>query len=138
MDIEAETQKTRAEALQLYNEESAILTAKLKGDKDQIALLERQKAIREKIADLMAQGFTREEATKPAESIVDAAIKLESRSADIGRNWESSSYEVNAYQRRGLSLDGGSMQQVTKQETLLSQIRDILKSIERQPAGAVF
>jgi hypothetical protein len=56
----------------------------------------------------------------------------------MDRNWESSSYEVNAYQRRGLSLNEGGMQQVTKQETLLSQIRDILKSIERQPAGAVF
>jgi tape measure domain-containing protein len=71
--------------------------------------------------------------TPPAESI-SAAIEAAKRDSP----WESSSYEVNAYQRRGLSLNEGGMQQVTKQETILSQIRDILKSIERQPAGAVF
>jgi len=57
----------------------------------------------------------------------------------MGRDWQSSSYDVNAYQRRGLSLDGTSVAGAeSKQETLLSQIRDILKVMERNPAQAVF
>lgn len=68
-------------------------------------------------------------------SAIAAAVAESTKSS---MPWESSSYEVNAYQRRGLSLNEGTTQQVTKQESLLSQIRDILKTIERNPAGAVF
>jgi len=65
-------------------------------------------------------------------SAVAEAVKMD-------RDWQSSSYDVNAYQRRGLSLDGSSVAGAeSKQETLLSQIRDILKVMERNPAGAVF
>jgi hypothetical protein len=67
-----------------------------------------------------------------AVSAIAEAVKME-------RDWQSSSYDVNAYQRRGLSLDGTSVAGAeSKQETLLSQIRDILKVMERNPAQAVF
>lgn len=44
-----------------------------------------------------------------------------------GRDWESSAYGVNAYQRRGLSLDGSTAARDAKKvPDLLTQIRDIL------------
>ena len=48
------------------------------------------------------------------------------------RNWETSQYNVNDYQSRGLSLDGGMQRMRTEEKKvgLLTSIRDILKKAE--------
>lgn len=126
---EEERTKSRNFAQGLYNEESRILSAKLQGNKDLVAQLEREKAIREKIAELVAAGFTPEEAAVPAAAFVDAAKKLQEMQNQPQQTWESSSYSVNDYQSRGLSLDGGTMgRKADQQVTILGQIKDILKA----------
>jgi hypothetical protein len=71
----AETEKSRAAAGEEYRLESAILAARLKGDADRLAALEREKAIRMEMKRLEAAGFSAAEARKPAEAKVDAEKK---------------------------------------------------------------
>jgi hypothetical protein len=66
------TKETRAAAAEEYRFENAMLAARLKGDADRLAKLEREKAIREEIKRLEGAGFTAAEARKPAEAKVDA------------------------------------------------------------------
>jgi tape measure domain-containing protein len=121
--IEEEKSKSRASAMASYNEESAILSATLSGDTVKLKALEREKAIREKIADLMQAGFTAAEAQKPAEAMVDARIK-----ADTIQSAPSPGYrDVNAYQSRGLSL-GGSISTPKKDE--LKTLQSIDKTLK--------
>lgn len=49
--------------------------------------------------------------------------------------WESTNYQVNDFQSRGLALSGGFAEKADKNTTLLGQIRDVLKSIEKKRAG---
>ena len=70
-----QTKESRAAAAEEYRLENAILAARLKGDADRIAKLEREKAIREEIKKLESAGYTAEEARKPAEAKVDAEKK---------------------------------------------------------------
>jgi hypothetical protein len=67
--------ESRAAAAEEYRLENAILAARLKGDADRLAKLEREKAIREEIKKLESAGFTADEARKPAEAKVDAEKK---------------------------------------------------------------
>lgn len=69
------TKESRAAAAEEYRLENAILAARLKGDADRLAKLEREKAIREEMKRLESAGFTPEEARKPAEAKVDAEKK---------------------------------------------------------------
>jgi chemotaxis protein histidine kinase CheA len=66
------TEESRAAAAEEYRLENAILAARLKGDADRLAKLEREKAIREEMKKLESAGFTAAEARKPAEAKVDA------------------------------------------------------------------
>jgi hypothetical protein len=68
----AEKAKSRAAALEEYNLDSAILSARLKSDAAKLASLEREKKIREEMKRLESAGFTTAEARKPAEAKVDA------------------------------------------------------------------
>jgi hypothetical protein len=70
-----EKAKSRAAAMEEYNVESAMLSARLKGDAQKLASLEREKKIREEMKRLESAGFTAEEARKPAEAKVDAEKK---------------------------------------------------------------
>jgi membrane protein involved in colicin uptake len=55
-----------------YNLEAKILAARIRGDADRLAKLEREKAIREEMKKLESAGFTAAEARTPAERKVDA------------------------------------------------------------------
>lgn len=134
--IEAEKQQRRADAMALYNEESAIVTARLSGDKAQVDALEKQKAIREKIAELVGQGFTKEEAAGPAAAMVDAMQKLEAMEGEGAEPRESrAALDVNEYQRRGLSL-GGSVSRPNRDE--LKTLQSIDKTLkEAKKTGAL-
>jgi tape measure domain-containing protein len=125
--IEEETNKSKLKAIASYNEESGILTAKLSGDNERLKALEREKAIREKIAELTQSGFSEKEARKPAEAMVDAYIKLEGKDSP-----RMSPRDVNAYQARGLSLDGNNAgRAVETTNTLLGKIKDILSDAKK-------
>lgn len=78
-----EKAKSRAEAIEEYNLESAILSARLRGDAEKLAALEREKKIREEIARLEQAGFTGAEARGPAAAKVDAEEKA--KKADMAR-----------------------------------------------------
>jgi hypothetical protein len=70
-----ERARSRAAAMEEYNLESAMLSARLKGDAQKLAALEREKKIREEIDRLTRAGFTADEARRPAEAKVDAEKK---------------------------------------------------------------
>jgi hypothetical protein len=78
-----ENAKSRADAMEEYNLDAAILSARLKGDEKRLAALEREKRIREEIKRLESAGFTEEEARKPAEAKVDAETKADEKEAAI-------------------------------------------------------
>lgn len=67
-----EKEKARAAAAEEYRLEKAIIDARLAGDAERLAALEREKKIREEMARLESGGFTAAEARKPAEAKVDA------------------------------------------------------------------
>jgi hypothetical protein len=67
-----EKEKSRAAAAEEYRLEQAILSARLAGDTDRLAKLEREKKIRAEMARLMSAGFTAAEARAPAAAKVDA------------------------------------------------------------------
>ncbi len=71
----AETEKSRAAAADEYRLEKDILAARIRGDAERLAKLEREKAIREEMKRLESAGFTAAEARKPAEAKVDAEKK---------------------------------------------------------------
>lgn len=75
----AERAKTRAAAMEEYNLESELISARIAGDEARIAAAERELKIRREIAALTGQGFTAAEARRPAEAKVDA----ESRAARL-------------------------------------------------------
>jgi hypothetical protein len=70
-----ETEKSRAAAAEECGLEKDMLAARIRGDAERLAKLEREKAIREEIKRLESAGFTAAEARKPAEDKVDAAKK---------------------------------------------------------------
>lgn len=70
-----EKERSRAAAIDEYNIESAILSARIRGDNARLESLQREKAIREEIKRLESAGFTRIEARRPAEARVDAGKK---------------------------------------------------------------
>lgn len=72
----AEKAKSRAAAMDEYNVEAQILSAKLAGDQKRIAMLEREKKIREEMKRLESAGFTAGEARAPAAAKVDAEAKI--------------------------------------------------------------
>lgn len=71
-----EKNRSRAAAKEEYNLESRMLSARLRGDADTIARLEREKSIRAEVAKLVQAGFTPAEAARPAAAKVDAQIKI--------------------------------------------------------------
>ncbi|NQX00454.1 hypothetical protein HQ447_07320 [bacterium] len=71
-----EKAKSRAAALDEYNLESAILSAKLAGNAKRLEALEREKKIREEMQRLESAGFTADEARAPATAKVDAETKI--------------------------------------------------------------
>lgn len=81
-----DTAKSRAAALDEYNLESAILSARLAGDAKRIESLEREKKIREEMAKLTQAGFTADEARKPSEAKVDAEAKIEAKKKEHEEN----------------------------------------------------
>ena len=65
----------KAAAVEEYNMDSAILSARLRGDAPELASLEREKKIREEIKPLESSGFSAKVARRPAEAKVDAEKK---------------------------------------------------------------
>jgi hypothetical protein len=79
----AAAEQSRAAAADEYRLEKDLLAARIRGDADRIAKLEREKAIREEMKRLEGAGFTAAEARKPAAAKVDAAKKA--TDAEAGR-----------------------------------------------------
>lgn len=65
----------KAEAVEEYNLDAQILSARLKGGAQRLAALEREKKIREEMHRLESAGFTKDQARRPAEAKVDAEKK---------------------------------------------------------------
>lgn len=127
MQAERDKMASRKEYMAMYNEESAMLTAKLKGDNEAVKALERQRDIREELNKMAEAGFNIEdEANKnAAAAMVDARIKAgEDPSTAPSR-------AVNSYQSRGLSLDGAPMKKTTDgMMPLMASIKDTLKAAQ--------
>jgi tape measure domain-containing protein len=78
--VEADrTAKSRADASEEYRLERDILAARLKGDDERLAKLEREKAIREEMRRLEGAGFTADESRPAAERKVDLAREVEAK-----------------------------------------------------------
>lgn len=85
-EIAAQRDKSRAAAMEEYNVDSAILSARLRGDAAKLAALEREKKVREEMAKLTQAGFTADEARKPSEAKVDAEAKIEAKKKEHEEN----------------------------------------------------
>jgi hypothetical protein len=68
----ATKEASKAAAAEEYRLEKAIIDARLSGDADRLAKLEREQKIRQEIKRLESAGFTAAEARAPAEAKVDA------------------------------------------------------------------
>lgn len=80
-----ETARKRAEGLEEYKLEAAIINARIAGDAKHLEAAEREKRIREEIRKLESQGFTAAEAREGATKKVDAearATAAEKKKAD--------------------------------------------------------
>jgi hypothetical protein len=73
---EEQANRSREKAIADYDAELEAIRAKIEGDKERVAQLEREAAVREKIAQLVAAGVDPGEATRRAEAIVAASEEL--------------------------------------------------------------
>lgn len=96
----AEREKSRRNAVEEYNLDSAILDARLSGDKKRIQAAEREKAIRMEIKRLEGAGFTAAEARKPAEAKVDAEKRATDLEEKRKKQAEKKKEEVESLQGR--------------------------------------
>jgi hypothetical protein len=68
--------RSRAAAGEEYNLDARILAAKIRGEEELAASLEREKKIRDEMRKLEGAGFSAEEARAPAERLVDMQAQL--------------------------------------------------------------
>jgi hypothetical protein len=127
MQAERDKMASRKEYMAMYNEESAMLTAKLKGDNEAVKALERQRDIREELNKMAEAGYNiQDEANKNA-----AAAMVDARTKAGEDPSTAPSRAVNSYQSRGLSLDGAPMKKTTDgMMPLLASIKDTLKAAQ--------
>jgi hypothetical protein len=96
----AEREKSRRLAIEEYNLDSAILNARLAGDKKRLEAAEREKAIRMEIRRLEGAGFTAAEASKPAEAKVDADKRATDLEEKRKKQAEKKKEEIGTIQDR--------------------------------------
>jgi hypothetical protein len=74
-------ERSRKAAVEEYNIDAQILAAKIRGEDEVAASLEREKKIRDEMRKLESAGFSSEEARAPAERLVDMQAKLAEQEA---------------------------------------------------------
>lgn len=128
-----QTAKTRAAALDAYKLEAAIIQARIEGNDEMLAKLEREKRIREEMAGLVQAGFTDDEARKGATLMVDkqaqadAAEKARKNSAPTSNAGQLGGFAQSMNLLFGRSANAGLLEENKRQTDWLKKIHDNTK-----------
>jgi hypothetical protein len=117
-----ETAKSRAAALDAYKLEAQIIQARIEGNAEALAALEREKKIREEMAGLTQAGFTEQEARKD---------KLVSNAGSLG------GYAQSMNVLFGRSANTGLLEENKRQTEWLRKIHDNTKPPKDTPKNHI-
>lgn len=129
----ADKSKSKREAITAYDEEYALLTARMTGDEKRIAIAEREKEIREETKKLMDAGFTAEEARTPAEKMVKGKMKADMADKLSSLQFQSTIGAVSSLARvgGGGGVTSSGLDYARQQSDLIRDTNDILREILR-------
>jgi len=127
-----EEEKTKAIAADEYKLEAAILQARLTGDDERLAKLEREKAIRAEMAKLTGAGWDAATAREQSGKIVDARAAADRADKNRQDGMQSNAGSLGAFAQSmnvlfGRSANSGLLEENKRQTKLLNDIRDGLK-----------
>jgi hypothetical protein len=127
-----ETAKTRAAALDAYKLEAQIIQARIEGNDEALARLEREKRIREEMAGLVQAGFTEEEARKGATLMVDKRAQADAAEKKRRDGLQSNASQLGGFAQSmnllfGRSANAGLLEENKRQTDLLRKIHDNTK-----------
>ena len=127
-----ETAKTRAAALDSYKLEAAIIQARIEGNDEMLAKLEREKRIREEMAGLVQAGFTDEEARKGATLMVDKQAQADATEKARRGSVSSNANQLGGFAQSmnllfGRSANAGLLEENKRQTEWLRKIHDNTK-----------
>jgi hypothetical protein len=134
-----EVAKTRAEALDAYKLEAQIIQARIEGNDEALARLEREKRIREEMAGLVQAGFTQEEARKGATLMVDKQAAAEAAEKARRDGIQSNASQLGAFAQSmnvlfGRSANAGLLEENKRQTDYLRKIHERqMKPGQKQP-----
>lgn len=124
--------KTKAIAADEYKLEAAILQARLTGDDERLAKLEREKAIRAEMAKLTGAGWDAATAREQSGKMVDARAAADRADKNRQDGMQSNAGSLGAFAQSmnvlfGRSANSGLLEENKRQTKLLNDIRDGLK-----------
>ena len=120
--VQAEANKEREKAVADYDAELAMIRAKVDGNQQLVAQLEREAEMRQRIADLVAAGVDPAEAQRRAQAM-DAAQE-ELRLAERKRENAKAMAEAEALAR------GGPEKRIASNEDFLDRMRDLRGGVD--------
>ncbi len=129
-----EVAKTRAEAMDAYRLEAAMIQARIEGNDEMLARLEREKQIRWEMARLIDAGFTNEEARAGAAIKVDKTAQADaaekSRRAGVGSSPSSmGSFAQSMNLLFGRAANAGLLEEGKRQSGILKDNQKLLETI---------
>lgn len=124
--------KTKAIAADEYKLEAAMLQARLTGDDERLAKLEREKAIREEMAKLTGAGWDAATAREQSGKMVDARAAADRADKKRQDGMQSNAGGLGAFAQSmnvlfGRSANSGLLEENKRQTKLLNDIRAGLK-----------
>lgn len=127
-----EEEKTKAIAADEYKLEAAILQARLTGDDERLAKLEREKAIRAEMAKLTGAGWDAATAREQSGKMVDARAAADRADKNRQDGMQSNAGSLGAFAQSmnvlfGRSANSGLLEENKRQTKLLNDIHDGLK-----------
>ena len=127
-----EKAKQKAIAADEYKLEAAILQARLTGDDERFAKLEREKAIRAEMAKLTGAGWDAATAREQSGKMVDARAAADRADKNRQDGMQSNAGSLGAFAQSmnvlfGRSANSGLLEENKRQTKLLNDIRDGLK-----------
>jgi hypothetical protein len=127
--------KTKAIAADEYKLEAAILQARLTGDDERLAKLEREKAIRAEMAKLTGAGWDAATAREQSGKMVDARAAADRADKNRQDGMQSNASSLGAFAQSmnvlfGRSANSGLLEENKRQTKLLS---DIQKGLQKGP-----
>lgn len=136
----AEEEKSRAMVADEYRLEAAIVQARLQGDGQRLAALNREKAIREEMAKLTGGGWDPETARKQAGLLVDNRAAADQAEKARGNRLGANSLGGFAQSMNvlfGRSANAGLLEENKRQTSLLTRIENNTKPKGQAPVEIV-